>query len=558
VLKTIRLGNFKAFSTTQIVPLRPLTIVFGPNSSGKSSLIHGLLFAHEAITGDSPGNLDVTRPRIGGDAVDLGGFRQFVHRRDAESRVEWGVTIDVERLSGKVAEILKPAGEVTVLVHVGITKIEQMESVAVQSYEIRTRDAKLLRASLKRRSEGWRLALDELETENPVIMETVRALVYANTTTDKLDESDFESVNAAIDELVPLLELQSGNFLPTGVVKAGASEQPDLRSSFYTLSKENRREELGQIAGLFVQRLLNTIVAGVNQHISFAIKKLRYLGPLRSYPSRHLAFSQEYDTNWFAGGGWAWDKVRQDPSVREKVNAWLGSAERMKTPYQLIVRDLYSSSDLEDPLWTTLEQIQKDGQDFEIEDESESSSESSSSESSASISDIEREVKRFNDNLQKANIESIKDLVLLDVNRKTIVSHRDVGIGVSQVLPVLVSAYAARGEILAMEQPELHLHPALQAELGDVFIESAMLNKNSFILETHSEHLILRLMRRIRETTAKKNGSLPPLRAEDVCLLYMRPDVAGSELVRLRLDENGNLIDPCPGGFFEEDFEEMF
>jgi AAA15 family ATPase/GTPase len=79
---------------------------------------------------------------------------------------------------------------------------------------------------------------------------------------------------------------------------------------------------------------------------------------------------------------------------------------------------------------------------------------------------------------------------------------------VSQVLPVLVAAYASQGSILAMEQPEIHLHPALQAELGDVFIESALGPRgNTFILETHSEHLILRLLRRIRETT---NGELPP------------------------------------------------
>jgi predicted ATPase len=101
-------------------------------------------------------------------------------------------------------------------------------------------------------------------------------------------------------------------------------------------------------------------------------------------------------------------------------------------------------------------------------------------------------------------MSNVQDLSLYDKRTNTLVSHRDVGIGISQVLPVLVSAYASKNKIVAIEQPEIHLHPALQAELGDVFIESALgENKNAFILETHSEHLVLRVMRRIRETNPK-------------------------------------------------------
>jgi predicted ATPase len=69
-----------------------------------------------------------------------------------------------------------------------------------------------------------------------------------------------------------------------------------------------------------------------------------------------------------------------------------------------------------------------------------------------------------------------------------------VGFGVSQVLPVLVRAFASEGSIQAMEQPEIHLHPALQAEIGDVFLHSALEHGNTFLLETHSEHLILRMV----------------------------------------------------------------
>jgi AAA15 family ATPase/GTPase len=49
MLTALRLGNFKAFAATQRLPIRPLTLIFGANSSGKSSLIHGLLLARHAM-----------------------------------------------------------------------------------------------------------------------------------------------------------------------------------------------------------------------------------------------------------------------------------------------------------------------------------------------------------------------------------------------------------------------------------------------------------------------------------------------------------------------------
>lgn len=115
-IKALFLGNFKAFGATQKVPLRPLTIVFGPNSSGKSSIIHSLLFAHEALTSKKPNALDVHCPQLGGDSVDLGGFRQLVFRRNPENRVEWGCELDPTRLPDGVAGMLQGAKSVTAVV----------------------------------------------------------------------------------------------------------------------------------------------------------------------------------------------------------------------------------------------------------------------------------------------------------------------------------------------------------------------------------------------------------------------------------------------------------
>jgi hypothetical protein len=154
-------------------------------------------------------------------------------------------------------------------------------------------------------------------------------------------------------------------------------------------------------------------------------------------------------------------------------------------------------------------------------------------------------------------IDSVNELSLIDLRTNTKVSHRDVGIGISQVLPVLVNAYGSDEKIHAIEQPEIHLHPALQAELGDVFIESALYpSNNRFLIETHSEHLILRILRRIRETS--RNKYEPAIKPEDVSLLYIGENNQQTSILNLRIDKNGRIIDRVPGGFFEEDFAEMF
>ena len=95
MLTAFHLGNFKAFADTQRIPIRPLTLIFGPNSGGKSSIIHGLVLAHEA---NRAGNLDVTRAEIGGDSVDLGGFRQFIHAHDLSRTLEWTAEFDLTRI----------------------------------------------------------------------------------------------------------------------------------------------------------------------------------------------------------------------------------------------------------------------------------------------------------------------------------------------------------------------------------------------------------------------------------------------------------------------------
>jgi len=273
-----------------------------------------------------------------------------------------------------------------------------------------------------------------------------------------------------------------------------------------------------------------------------------------------LAFAEDHDRNWQAGGGYAWDILRTDSNVREAVNRWL-SSEALKTRYRLEIRSLVAIEALEQPLRDTLDEVQVDVIQEGFERGMDSGGHEHDSEPPIyGIKDLDTEAQRFVTTLRRRAHQVFQELTLVDLVQKTPVSHRDVGIGISQVLPVLVHAHADLGKIVAIEQPEIHLHPALQSELGDVFIRSALGGqKNTFLLETHSEHLILRLMRRIRETDLDSlPPELPKVRPDDVSILFVLPTEHGAEIRQLRIDKQGRLIDAWPGGFFEESFNELF
>lgn len=121
-----------------------------------------------------------------------------------------------------------------------------------------------------------------------------------------------------------------------------------------------------------------------------------------------------------------------------------------------------------------------------------------------------------------------------------------VGFGVSQVAPIIVQGFLSpESTALIMEQPEIHLHPAAQAELGDLFIQFAEEGKQLFI-ETHSQYLLFRIQRRIAE------GKLP---ADKVRVFFVSRGETGSEIRQLTLDERGRVRD-WPQGFFEEGYIE--
>jgi hypothetical protein len=124
----------------------------------------------------------------------------------------------------------------------------------------------------------------------------------------------------------------------------------------------------------------------------------------------------------------------------------------------------------------------------------------------------------------------------------------DVGFGVSQVLPVIVQCYyAPEGSLIIFEQPEIHLHPSVQAALADVFIDAALERNVQILIESHSEHLLRRLQRRVAEEA---------IASDDIALYFTNVDGSSSRLSRLDVDIFGNIRN-WPEGFFGDELAEL-
>ena len=130
----------------------------------------------------------------------------------------------------------------------------------------------------------------------------------------------------------------------------------------------------------------------------------------------------------------------------------------------------------------------------------------------------------------------------------------DVGFGVSQVLPVIVECfYVSSHSIVFFEQPEIHLHPRVQADLADLFIDAIHAREDSvergiqLIVESHSEHFLRRLQRRIAEEQ---------LDNKEVALYFCEPGADGASIRELETDLFGNILN-WPAHFFGDEMGDL-
>jgi predicted ATPase len=116
----------------------------------------------------------------------------------------------------------------------------------------------------------------------------------------------------------------------------------------------------------------------------------------------------------------------------------------------------------------------------------------------------------------------------------------DVGYGVSQALPILVDCLDDNKKMFLMQQPEVHLHPKAQAQLGSFLGYLAVKQNKQFLVETHSDHLVDRVVMDVRDG---KHG----LKPKDVRILYFERKRNYVNVHPMEIDEAGNLIGAPPG-----------
>jgi hypothetical protein len=583
-ISALKIGNFKAFSDLQHIPLRPITLIYGANSSGKSSILHSLLLAHHAIKTD--GQLDIYQTEAGGDSVDLGGFGQYVYKRDRTSQVQWAVDLDPQKLNFSDVELTKLISsirQITVRIGIGIPpqiteKITKFEKVTIRAFTLEADQETVL--SMTFRHQG-KLQLDSLNLEHPIIKQLITTIIKL----ELFSISTSEQIKTILNGIVPDITSQINSFFPQYLKIENENLEEYPNKIEYSLDNPQWDIILSDVKKFFLHQL-NQLLQGIINEIETEIKTFRYLGPFRTYPPRHFAFSNQQDNNWDSGGGYAWDILLKNAEVRKKVNNWLGDRERMKSPYEITVHNLIPDLQLAREIFPQLEKVLNDltrsliihaaswGSQIQTQVERIAADieamRNKRRDDESVLPEIEQLVSMFVDDRESLaedwihgiaeNSDRISDLVLIDKRSNTPVTHRDVGIGISQVIPILVSCYGLSDSFVAIEQPEIHLHPKLQAELGDVFIESALgQQKNRFILETHSEHLLLRIMRRMRETYNNElPEGIPPVTPEDISIVFVDPDTEGSIVMEMPLNRKGELKRSWPGGFFEEGLEEVF
>jgi predicted ATPase len=537
IIKSLTLSNFKGFSNEVRIDLRPITLLFGANSAGKSSVLKALHYVREILERQ---NVNADRTLQGGEAIDLGGFLSLVHGRDQQKQIEIG--IEMELGSSSIPELVPDAFEdwqtndedvwwmyetlqnirravqnVSLRLRVGWN--EQREQPVVQGYEIDANGEWCLKITA---SADGRDAQMRINHANPIFMvEGPDGDQLLSELEDFVNVEDLGKLDSDQGAQPPSTPLGKVSVLSSvfDLVKEAGMERPGDGLRAWLTGFRGALPRLDQMLyipapgakgaqNVYMVReftaFLSWLTVGPALLLRDQLRQMRYVGPLRRVPPRGLEVSLTKSDSAWSDGMAAWETlVTGSQDLVERVSDWMQSPAKLGTGYA-VTRKAYQEFDADQPVLRPIGPTRK-------------------------------------------RVQLVDDAGLT-------LHPQDVGVGISQVLPAVVAAQDGSASVVCIEQPELHIHPAVQVGLGDLFIDGAVNQGLSFLIETHSEHLVMRLQRRMRELAA---GELPEgaphIKPDDVSFIYLdRSDQGAVTACQIGLAPDGKFDSPWPRGFFSE------
>jgi hypothetical protein len=561
-LTRLEIENFKGIGARQSIAFKPITLLFGPNSAGKSTILQALHYVREILERRNP-DPDQT---IAGGLIDLGGFKSLVHNHELDRAITIKLVLDLSEVQGSdrlplnAGTSLRDTDFENLAVRYIVGENSDLKDYAVVQevgVEVEVRWSDLLAgpyvsaltiemdgapiAAIKSPPQTGRAIITDFNFTHPLFLEVVdpddaqSASVGEGAKVSPFQGEVWELSRAMAKESAPVAAREIIVPVVTAVGALPDVNKPlscDLRDpDAQTLEFEHGTP---RVRGL--SRMLDELLLGPTRIARDHLNAMTYIGPLREIPARGFRPRQSPDESRWAQGLAAWDLLYSDVKgdLIDAVNDWLGGEGKLDTGYRLekvSVREIGIPSRM-----------------------------SMLFERGLTEDDLGELQELY------SNLDTRTEVALRDFTKGIIVAPSDVGVGISQLIPVVVGCLAKKvSGLLAIEQPELHIHPAVQVAIGDLLIYAVELadagptTERSMLIETHSEHIMLRLLRRVRETT---EGDLPPgapsMTADALSVIYVEGDDQGVQFSQLRIDQAGEFRDQWPNGFFEERAGELF
>ena len=471
MIKNISLKKFKAFSNLEELEIKPLTILCGVNSGGKSSIIKSLLLLKQSYENSAALN----EATLNGEYTTNGLMKNVVHNGKGDT-FSISNRFIIQHHNKKFVyyskqDLLtsKELGKITNLIAANVKAFHILVECSIKKVEnIGVWDKNIISAYNVRIIPVSQNGVEKEKVAFGVRMTSVSGGKY------KLELENFPAI--------------SGKRIYATLSKCTCYfSGMRLTNLFY--EKQNKDEEMINLSDVL------TNIYSVFRIVADQYKGIKYLGPLRENPQRQYTISQDYNASRSTGGD---------------------------TPYAIIKN---MTRKVDENIFPPL-----NDSDFEIKAPTDDKS-------------MFEALKRWMEYFEIGNIDIDGQDETLKIKINSI-DISDVGFGVSQVLPILTQGLLLQYEqTLLIEQPEIHLHPRMQMKMADFLLSLAETN-HGVIVETHSDHIINRIVRRALE--AKDDSVL-----NNIVIYFVDNIDNESKVVPIKIDRVNGIID-CPNEFFTQ------